>query len=269
MGKFPRKLKRFRPVVFVSPRLFPFWRPPPRARLPFPFFPPTRLRPPLERSPPVKAILLNASPRKNRNTASLLAKVRDGLSDAGCETSFVHLGALDAFRPCITCLACKTPRSRCNGLCALRDSLRPVLEETLAADVLVLGSPVYFHAPTALARAFLERLLYPVLDYSPPVPASLLPRPIRSAVLFTMHVVSGALFDSLDYPTLLGAVPKALELLGPSEMLCFKGLSTFSETGHYNVDPAFRRLLSDIRRDTWPECERQAFDLGRRLASHT
>ena len=215
----------------------------------------------------MKAVLVNASPRKNRNTASLLAKVRDGLADAGCETSLVHLGALDTFRPCISCLACKTPRSRCNGLCALRDPLRPVLEEILAADVLVLGSPVYVHAPTALARAFLERLLYPVLDYSSPAPASLLPRPIRSAVLFTMHVVSDALFDSLDYPVVLGAVPKALELLGPSEMLCFKGLSTFSETGRYAVDPAFRQLLSDIRRDAYPDYERQAYDLGRRLAA--
>jgi hypothetical protein len=214
----------------------------------------------------MKAVLINASPRKNRNTASLLAKVRDGLADAGCETSLVHLGPI-SLRPCISCLACKTPRSRCNGLCALRDPLRPVLEETLAADVLVLGSPVYFHAPSALARAFLERLLYPVLDYSSPVPASLLPRPIRSAVLFTMHVVSDALFDSLDYPAILGSVPKALELLGPSEMLCFKGLSTFSETGRYNVDPAFRQLLSDIRCDAWPDYERQAYDLGRRLAS--
>ena len=32
------------------------------------------------------------------------------------------------------------------------------------------------------------------------------------------------------------------------------------------VDPAFRQLLADIRRDSWPDYERQAYDLGRRLA---
>ena len=134
----------------------------------------------------MKAILVNASPRKNGNTATLLGFVREGLEAGGCETSTVHLGAL-SFTGCKGCLACKVKGNKCNGLCALRDDLRPVLEETLASDVLVLGSPVYWHYPTALARAFTERLLFAPLDYVNPG-ASVLAKKIRCATLYTMHV---------------------------------------------------------------------------------
>ena len=213
----------------------------------------------------MKAILVNASPRKSGNTATLLDKVREGLEEGGCETKAVHLGTL-AFTGCKGCLACKVKGSKCNGLCALRDDLRPVLEEVLASEVLVLGSPVYFHYPTALARAFTERLLFPALDYSTQ------DRPIvakkhRCATIYTMHVMNDDLFAQFRYESTLGTAGTSLEMLGSSETLCFKGTATFPNRERYVVNDGMEVALARIRRDDYPDYERRARDLGRRLAA--
>lgn len=78
----------------------------------------------------MKAVIINGSPRKNGNTVSLLNKVIEGLNDSACETKTVHLRDLK-FTGCLSCLACKVKGNKTNGLCALRDELRPILEEIL------------------------------------------------------------------------------------------------------------------------------------------
>ena len=92
----------------------------------------------------MKAMFVNGSPRKNWNTYKMLAGAMQGAQDAGAECELVNLYELEAFRGCISCFACKVKNSKTNGLCAVRDSLRPVLEKALACDVIVGGSPIYF-----------------------------------------------------------------------------------------------------------------------------
>ena len=150
----------------------------------------------------MKAIFINGSPRKKGNTAELLSKTMQGASDAGCETKMIHLRDLK-FTGCISCLACKIKGNKCGGLCALRDDLRPVLEETLTSDILVIGTPVYWHYPTALTRAFMERLLFAPLDYANPG-SSVLKKKIRCATIYTMHVMNDELFEKMDYAQTLG-----------------------------------------------------------------
>ena len=213
----------------------------------------------------MNAILINASPRKNGNTATLLERVREGLEEGGCETKTVHLGAL-SFTGCKGCLACKVKGSKCNGLCALRDDLRPVLEETLASDILVLASPVYWHYPTALARAFTERLLFAPLDYENPG-ASVLSKKIRCATLYTMHVFNDDLFEKQGYDKTLAVAAKELEFLGPAEVEYFRGLSTFPKKGIYAVSPGFEAIFDKIREEDYAAYEERARALGRRLAA--
>ena len=50
-------------------------------------------------------------------------------------------------------------------MCAIRDELRPVLERAREADVLILGTPVYYSYPTGVMRSFMERLMFPVGTY--------------------------------------------------------------------------------------------------------
>ena len=212
----------------------------------------------------MKAIFINGSPRKKGNTAELLSKTMQGASDAGCETKMIHLRDLK-FTGCISCLACKIKGSKCAGLCALRDDLRPVLEETLASDILVIGTPVYWHYPTALTRAFMERLLFAPLDYANPG-SSVLKKKIRCATIYTMHVTNDELFEKMDYARTLGTAAKSLEFLGPQEVLYFRGLSVFPDYERYPFDEHFASILDKMREEHYPEYERQAYELGKRLA---
>ena len=211
----------------------------------------------------MKAIFINGSPRKKGNTAELLSKTMQGASDAGCETKMIHLRDLK-FTGCISCLACKIKGNKCGGLCALRDDLRPVLEETLTSDILVIGTPVYWHYPTALTRAFMERLLFAPLDYANPG-GSVLTKKIRCATIYTMHVMNDELFEKMDYAQTLGVAAKSLDFLGPQEVLYFRGLSVFPNFERYPFNPEFAAILEKMHEEHYPEYERQAYELGRRL----
>ena len=112
----------------------------------------------------IRAMFFNGSPRKNKNTADMLQSAMRGAEAAGAETELVHLYDID-FKGCKSCFACKIKNSKCNGVCAIKDDLRPVLERARQADVIVLGSPVYYSYPTGVMRAFMERLMFPVGTY--------------------------------------------------------------------------------------------------------
>ena len=110
------------------------------------------------------AMFFNASPRKGWNTAKMLEAAKAGAEEAGAETELVNLYDFP-FAGCKSCFACKLKNAKTNGVCALRDELRPILERARQADVLVLGSPIYFSYPTGVYRAFLERLAFPIYSY--------------------------------------------------------------------------------------------------------
>lgn len=212
----------------------------------------------------MKAIVINGSPRKKGHTAALLDKVREGLDASGCETKTVHLRDCGTFGGCISCLACKVKGSKCDGVCAVRDGLRPLLEEARGADILVIGSPVYFHYPVAAVRAFAERFLFPQLDYTnPPVP--LLKKKILSACLFTMHIWDEETFAANGYEHTLGATARGFEWAGSCETLCFKGLTVFDPPERYVVGQNLIDTFAAMKRDHYAEYEREAFALGQRL----
>ena len=86
------------------------------------------------------AMFFNASPRKGWNTHKMLEAAKAGAEEAGAETELVNLYDIK-FPGCKSCFACKLKNAKTNGVCAIRDDLRPVLERARQADVLVLGSP--------------------------------------------------------------------------------------------------------------------------------
>lgn len=54
----------------------------------------------------MKIIAINGSPRKNRNTATLLNKALEGAASQGAETELIHLYDLN-YKGCVSCFACK------------------------------------------------------------------------------------------------------------------------------------------------------------------
>ena len=111
----------------------------------------------------MKTIIINASPRKNWNTAKLLKEAQKGAESVGAEVEYVDLYDLN-FKGCRSCLACKrVGAERCK--CFWKDDLSPLIDRILAADNLIIGSPIYYAEPTAEYRALFERLLCCVMSY--------------------------------------------------------------------------------------------------------
>ena len=111
----------------------------------------------------MKAIILNASPRKTWNTAQLLHSAQKGAESAGAETEYFDLYDLN-FTGCRSCLLCKRKDGeRCK--CFWKDDLSPIIEKVFAADALFVGSPIYLGDTTSQFHAFLERLHFCALSY--------------------------------------------------------------------------------------------------------
>ena len=132
----------------------------------------------------MKAILLNASPRKNWNTAQLLKAAQRGAEEAGAETEYIDLYDLN-FTGCRSCLACKRKGGeRCK--CFWKDDLSPLLERVFAADVLLIGSPIYLGDTTSQFHAFMERLHFCMLSYDDY--SSYFTGKVNVGVIFTMNM---------------------------------------------------------------------------------
>jgi multimeric flavodoxin WrbA len=131
-----------------------------------------------------RILAINGSPRKDRNTATLLKAVLEGAASCGASADLIHLYDLD-YKGCRSCFACKRKGVRLDK-CAIHDGLEPLLESITTADAVVLGSPFYFWDVTGQMRCVLERLLYPYFNYDKaPVGIG---RPVASAFVFTMGI---------------------------------------------------------------------------------
>ena len=112
----------------------------------------------------MKTILLNASPRKNWNTAQLLKSAQKGAESVGAETEYIDLYDLN-FTGCRSCMACKRKGAqRCH--CFWKDDLSPILDRIFHADALFIGSPIYLFDTTSHFHAVLERLDFTTLSYN-------------------------------------------------------------------------------------------------------
>lgn len=133
---------------------------------------------------------INGSPRKNKNTATLLQKALEGVKEAAkdkeIETEIINLYDLN-YTGCISCFACKRLGSKSYGKCAVKDDLQEVLEKVSQADGLIFSSPVYFSNVTGKLLSFLERLLFPYLVYDNNG-TSLAPKRMPTAFIYTMNV---------------------------------------------------------------------------------
>jgi len=213
----------------------------------------------------MNVIGINGSPRKQWNTATLVAKALEGAREQGATTDLFHLYDLD-FKGCRSCFACKTRDGKSYGKCALKDDLAPVLEKIAMADALVIGSPIYFGAATGETRSFLERLLFPYLTYTVPY-GTLYPRKIKTGFIYTMNV-SEEQSNAVGYENIFNAHERYLQLLlGEAETLCAFDtcqVDDYSKVVIESFDPIHK---AGRRKETLPlECQR-AFELGQRLAS--
>jgi multimeric flavodoxin WrbA len=212
----------------------------------------------------MQVIGINGSPRKQWNTATLVAKALEGAAVQGAQTELVHLYDLD-FKGCTSCFACKTRGGKSYGRCAMKDGLTPVLDRIATADALVIGSPVYFGSVTGETRSFMERLLFPYLTYTIPY-GTLFPRKLATAFIYTMNVTEERSRE-FGYEYFLTSNERYAQLLlGSAESLCAFDtcqVHDYSKVVIESFDPVHK---AKRRAEALPQDCQRAFDMGRRLA---
>lgn len=218
----------------------------------------------------MKAIFINRGPRKKWSTYQMLEKAMEGADDAGCEVEFINLYDYE-FKGCKSCFACKLKNAKTNGLCAIKDDLRPVLEKALNADVIVMGSPIYFYFTTGVLRSFMERLMFPVLSYNPQVDeetgefkSSLLNKTVPTAMIYT----TGAPEEEAakEFKHALEVNKHFLETIyGYSETLYAHFTYQFKDYSKYDVMEGLETLRAKQRDEQFPKDLEKAYELGKRL----
>ncbi len=214
----------------------------------------------------MKAIFVNGSPRKNKNTADMLQSAMRGAQEMGAECEMVHLYDID-FKGCKSCFACKLKNSKCNGVCALKDDLRPVLERCREADVIVLGSPVYYSYPTGELRSFMERLCFPVGTYlyENGKHITLRNKVIPTAMIFTMNCPEDYM-KQINYPTLLEENTKVMaDIFGYSETLYACNTYQFNDYSRYDFNLFSEEDKRRYRDEHYNIDLQNAYELGKRL----
>jgi multimeric flavodoxin WrbA len=105
----------------------------------------------------MKALAISGSPREHGNTALLLERLLQPLAAAGIATELVSLAGRSV-KPCTACNGCARSRDR---RCVMADDdFHDIFDRMLAADILVVGSPVYFGSATPNLMALLDRAGY-------------------------------------------------------------------------------------------------------------
>lgn len=101
-----------------------------------------------------KYTVLNASPRKSGSTAALIETLMDAPRQNGDAVTTFILDKLSIHG----CQACEVCRHQENSFCIQNDDMGPIYKSLQAADVIVIGMPVYMSLPSAQAIAVLNRL---------------------------------------------------------------------------------------------------------------
>ncbi len=100
----------------------------------------------------MKVLMINGSPNEHGCTYTALSEVGESLKKRGIDYEIVYLGK----KPMAACIVC----GKCfeTGKCIFEDKVNEINMDEYAA--LVVGSPVYYAAPSGQVCAFLDRLFY-------------------------------------------------------------------------------------------------------------
>lgn len=214
----------------------------------------------------MKTIVINGSPRKNWNTDKALQSAAQGAKDAGAEVETIRLYDY-AYKGCVSCFACKVKNSKTNGLCAYRDDLRPILEKVHEADVVIVGSPVYYNYPAGQVRSFLERWLFPVGSYvwEDGKQKVFREKVIPTGLIYTMNCPKD-MMENWNYPAILSDTANTMkQIMGYNELLYICNTYQFNDYSRYEMN-LFNEADKRAYRDEHFEKDLEnAYELGKRL----
>ena len=102
---------------------------------------------------------LNGAQRKEGTTTRLTLAALEGAASAGAETEMILLRDQDV-RHCANCLTCYKDLESDIGSCPIDDDVGEILRKVIAADGIILSSPVHNGFITGLMTVFFERMAW-------------------------------------------------------------------------------------------------------------
>lgn len=102
----------------------------------------------------MKVLLINGSPNKTGCTYTALSEVEKTLNENNIETELLYLGK----KPIAGCIACMNCMK--TGHCFQKDIVQDIQLRLDEFDGIIIGSPVYYSAPTGQLVSFLNRLFF-------------------------------------------------------------------------------------------------------------
>lgn len=214
----------------------------------------------------MKAILLNGSPRKNWNTHKLLLEAEGGAKEMGAETELIHLFDLK-YTDCKACFACKLRGNKTNGICAIRDDLRPVLEKVHEANAVIIGSPIYYGNLTGEAASVIHRMLFPTTHYENDNSLDeLLPIKKKCGLIFSGNADSYYISQGSGQ-TFESTASIISMIFGSCDLLYAGDTYQFTDYSRYYAGMFSEPHKAEVREKQFPIDLKNAYELGKKVCS--
>ena len=103
----------------------------------------------------MRTLILQGSPRKEGNTATLVRQFVKGLRDGGSDDVREFVLNDMNIRPCQGCLTCVTS---CQHECIIEDDMQQIYREFIASNTIVFATPVYWWHMSAQLKTCMDRM---------------------------------------------------------------------------------------------------------------
>jgi multimeric flavodoxin WrbA len=99
-----------------------------------------------------KVLIVSASPRKGGNSDLLCDQFMHGAKEAESQVEKIFLRD-KKINHCVACGACQSN----GGMCVQKDDMAEILDKMMAADVIVMATPVYFYSMNGQMKTLIDR----------------------------------------------------------------------------------------------------------------
>ncbi|MCF8043677.1 MAG: flavodoxin family protein [Desulfarculaceae bacterium] len=98
-----------------------------------------------------RIVAIYGSPRQGGNSALLTDQAVEGAKEAGATVEKLVLRDLN-ISPCLEIYGCKK-----DGRCVIKDDFQGLYDQCLAADAMILSSPIFFYTVSAHTKIMMDR----------------------------------------------------------------------------------------------------------------
>jgi multimeric flavodoxin WrbA len=99
-------------------------------------------------------LVISASPRRGGNSDTLCGQFMRGAKESGHQVEKIFLKD-KKINYCMACEGCQ----RNGGTCIQKDDMAEVLDKMMAANVIVMATPVYYYSMNAQMKTLIDRTL--------------------------------------------------------------------------------------------------------------